>query len=205
MRFIQLVFASALIAFAAPAVAQVQVSGQQADLGQIETYLNGLTTAEADFTMVSPDGATSKGRFDLSRPGKLRFDYQDPKGDLLVADGDYIIFWDAKQQEASNEPISETPASFLLKPHISLTDGLKVARYEHAAGVIRVTLVEDKNPGAGSVTIAFADQPLELRAWRIADAQGQVTDVTFSNWRLGVSLDPALFHFRDPHTGVRHR
>jgi outer membrane lipoprotein-sorting protein len=155
--------------------------------------------------MVSPDGAVAKGRFDLSRPGKLRFDYTDPKGNQLIADGDYIIFWDAQQKEASNEPISETPASFLLKPHISLTDGVKVANYEHAAGMIRVTLVEEKDPGAGAVTIAFADQPLELRAWRIADPQGQVTDVTFSNWRFGLSLDPGLFHFRDPKAGIRHR
>jgi outer membrane lipoprotein-sorting protein len=204
MRPIQLVCAAALIVLSLPAPAQIP-AGEQADLSRIESYLNGLTTAEADFTMVSPDGAISKGRFDLSRPGKLRFDYSDPKGNLLVADGDYIIFWDAKQQEASNEPISETPASFLLKPRISLTDGVKVTRYEHAAGVIRITLVEDKDPGAGSVTIAFSDQPLELRAWRVTDAQGQVTDVTFSGWRLGLSLDPGLFHFKDPKAGVRHR
>lgn len=204
MRSVYLALASALL-ISLPALAQAPAAGKQADLDRIESYLNGIATAEADFTMVSPDGAISKGRFDLSRPGKLRFDYTEPKGDLLVADGDYIIFWDAKQKEASNEPISETPAAFLLKPHISLTDGVKVTNYEHAAGMIRITLVEDKDPGAGSVTIAFADQPLELRAWRVSDAQGQVTDVTFSGWRLGLSLDPALFHFRDPNAGVRHR
>ncbi|HLG85643.1 MAG TPA: outer membrane lipoprotein carrier protein LolA [Alphaproteobacteria bacterium] len=205
MRLIQLLCAAALLVLPLPALAQTPAAGKQADLDRIESYLNGLTTAEADFTMVAPDGAISKGRFDLSRPGKLRFDYSDPKGDFLVADGDYIIFWDAKQQEASNEPISETPASFLLKPRISLTDGVKVTRYEHAAGVIRITLVEDKDPGAGSVTIAFSDQPLELRGWRVTDAQGQVTDVTFSGWRLGLSLDPGLFRFKDPKAGVRHR
>jgi len=206
MRTIQLALAAAaLFALSLPASAQAPAAGKQADLDRVESYLNGITTAEADFTQVSPDGGIAKGRFDLSRPGKLRFDYSEPKGDLLVADGDYIIFWDAKQKEASNEPISETPAAFLLKPHISLTDGVKVTDYEHAAGVIRVTLVEEKEPGAGSVTIAFADQPLELRAWRVADGQGQVTDVTFSGWRLGLSLDPGLFHFRDPNAGVRHR
>src|SRR5215469_11438189 len=100
MRLPKLVFSMALAA-AFPAVAQTPAAGQQADLGRIESYLNGITTAEADFTMVSPDGAISKGKFDLSRPGKLRFEYTEPKGNLLVADGSYIIFWDAKQKEAS--------------------------------------------------------------------------------------------------------
>lgn len=184
----------------APAAAQ-----QQADIAKVETYLNGITTAEADFTMVSPDGQVSHGIFYLSRPGKLRFEYVEPKGNLLVADGDYIIYWDAQQKEASNAPISSTPAAFLLKPRISLTDGTRITAYEHAGGMIRLTLVQAKDPGAGSVTIAFADQPVELRAWRITDPQGSTTDVTFSNWRLGVSLDPALFHFKAPDSGKRHR
>jgi outer membrane lipoprotein-sorting protein len=208
MRPIKLAIAAASLALAVPASASAQTApaaSRQADLDRIETYLNGITTAESDFTMVSPDGQVSRGRFDLSRPGKLRFDYAEPKGNLLVADGDYIVYWDAQQKEASNEPISDTPAAFLLKPHISLTDGLKITAFDHAAGMIRVTLVEVKEPGAGSVTIAFTDEPLELRSWRITDAQGQPTDVTFSGWHVGVPLDPGLFHFQDPKAGVRHR
>ena len=193
------------ILLAAPAIAQPVAADRQADLAKVESYLNGITTAEADFTMASPDGKLSRGKFDLSRPGKLRFEYQDPKGNLLIADGDYIIFWDADQKEASNAPISSTPAAFLLKPHISLTEGVKVTHYDHSAGMIRLSLVEEKDPNAGSVTISFSDQPIALKAWRVADPQGGTTDVTFDNWRLGGTLDAALFHFKAPDSGKRHR
>ena len=47
-------------------------------------------------------------------------------------------------------------------------------------------------------TVAFADNPIELRGWRLVDGQGQTTDVTFSNWKFGMPLDPALFHFVEP-------
>ncbi len=200
----------AVIAAAGPALAQATAgtapaAGQAADLSRIEAYLNALTTAQADFMFAAPDGSVSKGIFYLSRPSKLRFEYTEPKGNLLIADGSYVIYWDAAQKEASNLPIGSTPLSFLLRPRISLTDGLKVTRFEHAAGVIRVSLAEAKGDADGTVTVAFADQPLELRGWRLVDGQGQITDVTFSNMKLGMSLDSDLFHFNDPHGSKPHR
>src|ERR1700733_7736731 len=191
-----------LAATAAPALAQAPAlqgsATQAADLAGIETYLNGLTTAQADFTFAGPDGSVTHGVFYLSRPSKLRFEYTDPKGNLLIADGDYVIYWDAQQKEASNLPISSTPLDFLLRPKVSLTSGVKVKAFEHSAGVIRATLVRDKSEGDGSVTVAFGDNPIELRGWRLVDGQGQTTDVSFANWKFGMSLDPALFHFVDP-------
>lgn len=213
MRPTQFLAALALFA-AAPMVAEAQATKppaaaptaapaptQTADLQAIENYLNGLTTAQADFTFAGPDGTVSRGVFYLNRPAKLRFDYTDPKGNLLIADGDYVIYYDAKQKEASNLPISSTPLDFLLRPKVSLTDGVKVTRFEHAAGAIRATLVRSKSEGDGSVTVAFGDNPIELRGWRLVDGQGQTTDVSFSNWKFGMSLDPALFHFVDPERG----
>jgi len=195
----------ALLALAVPVAAHAQAnklpvaaSVQAADLQGIENYLNGLTTAQADFTFAGPDGTVSHGVFYLSRPTKLRFEYTEPKGNLLIADGDYVIYYDAQQKEASNLPISSTPLDFLLRQKVSLTDGVKVTAFEHSAGAIRATLVRSKSEGDGSVTIAFADNPMELRGWRLVDGQRQTTDVSFSNWKFGMSLDPALFHFVDP-------
>jgi outer membrane lipoprotein-sorting protein len=185
--------------------ATAPAASQASDLAGIENYLNGLTTAQADFTFAAPDGTVTHGVFDLSRPSKLRFEYTEPKGNLLIADGDYVIFWDAQQKEQSNLPISSTPLDFLLRPKVSLTDGVKVTAFEHKAGVIRATLVRSKSEGDGSVTVAFGDNPIELRGWRLVDGQGQTTDVTFSNWKFGMSLDPTLFHFVDPNHGKRGR
>lgn len=212
MRPTQIIPVLALLAFAPlPAQAQTQTTkppaaSQASDLAGIENYLNGLTTAQADFTFAGPDGIVSHGVFYLNRPSKLRFEYTEPKGNLLIADGDYVIYWDAQQKEASNLPISSTPLDFLLRQKVSLTDGVKVTAFEHSAGVIRATLVRPKNEGDGSVTVAFGDNPIELRGWRLVDGQGGTTDVTFSNWKFGMPLDASLFHFVDPtHAGKRGR
>jgi len=214
MRLNHLLPVIALLAFA-PAVTHAQATKPQAaapaptqtaDLQQIEAYLNGLKTAQADFTFAAPDGTVSRGVFYLNRPAKLRFEYTEPKGNLLIADGDYVIYYDAQQKEASNLPISSTPLDFLLREKVSLTEGVTVKSFEHNAGAIRATLVRSKSEGDGSVTVAFGDNPIELRGWRLVDGQGQTTDVSFSNWKFGMSLDPALFHFVDPNrNGKRGR
>ncbi len=197
--------AAAPIGAEAQSAPQANSPNQAADLAGIEGYLNGLTTAQADFTFVGPDGNPTKGIFFLSRPSKLRFEYTEPKGNLLVADGDYVIYWDAQQKEASNLPIGSTPLDFLLRPKISLTDGVRVTAFEHTAGVIRVTLVRAKGEGDGTVTVAFSDQPLELRGWRLVDGQGQTTDVSFSGWKFSMPLDSNLFKFQQQNSGKRHR
>src|SRR5271168_2732635 len=141
-----------------PAGAQTTAAAaasQTSDLAGIEKYLNGLTTAQADFSFAAPDGTVTHGVFYLSRPSKLRFEYTEPKGNLLIADGSYVIFYDAQQKDASNLPISQTPLAFLLRQTVSLTEGVRITGFEHAAGVIRVQLIDPKSPDEGSVTVAF--------------------------------------------------
>ena len=66
------------------------------------------------------------------------------------------------------------------------------------------SVVGKSGPGqavAGDVTEALTAG----RFFRLVDGQGQITDVTFSNMKLGGSLDSSLFHFDDPNGGKRHR
>ncbi len=43
-----------------------------------------------------------------------------------------------------------------------------------------------------------AESPLELRQWRVVDAQGVATTVSLSEIETGMKLDPELFRFVDP-------
>ncbi|MEL0111949.1 MAG: hypothetical protein VW835_09475, partial [Rickettsiales bacterium] len=69
------------------------------------------------------------------------------------------------------------------------------------AQVIRVELVDEKNPDIGSVTLTFADSPLQLRAWTVSDAQGLRTELALIDARFDGPIDPGLFEFVDPFTG----
>ena len=75
------------------------------DIAIVEHYLQGLTSARARFVQTTHDGTQLVGTFYLQRPGKLRFEYDDPIKDFVVADGVFIYFYDAELGEQSNASI----------------------------------------------------------------------------------------------------
>ena len=84
-----------------------------ADIERAEKYLQDLKTAQARFVQTTHNGTQLVGTFYLSRPGKLRFEYDAPMEDFVVADGMFIYFYDAELEEQTNAPIKATMASLL--------------------------------------------------------------------------------------------
>src|SRR6185437_3912597 len=136
----------------------------------------------------------------LARPGRMRFEYDKPSPILLVADGTFVVYIDNSLKQVTYLPIGSTPAWFLLRPHVSLTDGVTLTRFERGPGAIRVTLVETKSPDNGTLTLVFSDKPLQLRQWTIVDQQGRKTTVALSDQQFGMPLAANLFSFVDPRT-----
>lgn len=184
---------------ASPARAEVVTGAASApELQRVETYLNGLRTLRAQFLQVAPDGATSRGTFLLSRPGRMRIQFDPPVDNFIVADGTFVYFWDAEMKEQSNAPIGSTLADFLLRPDIRLSGDITVAGVTREAGILEVTVTQTKDPGLGRLTLVFEDKPFQLRKWRVVDAQGLTTEVALSAVETGIPLPDAPFFFRDP-------
>src|SRR5690348_6746910 len=158
-------------AMAAPTAAALSPR-DKADVQRIEQFLNGVHTMSARFEQYAEDGGTADGTVYLSRPGRMRFEYDKPSPILLISDGTFVVYIDYSLKQVTYLPIGSTPAWFLLRPHVSLTEGVTVTGIERGPGVIRVTLVETKSPEQGTLTLVFSDKPLQLRQWTIVDQQG---------------------------------
>lgn len=163
-----------------------------------EAYLQSLSTAKARFLLTSADGSQRIGTFYLNRPGRLRFEYDPPAEDFIVADGILIYFYDAQLGEQSNAPIGQTLADFLLRSDIALKGDVSVERVMRGGGLLQVTLIQTTDPGAGSMTLGFSENPMQLKKWRVVDAQGQTVEVELFQLQTGLRLDPKLFVYRDP-------
>jgi outer membrane lipoprotein-sorting protein len=179
--------------------APVQMSAQdQADIQRIESYLNGLRTLKAHFVQVAPDGGISEGTAWLERPGRMRFEYDPPSPLLLVAGHGLVVFHDASVDQTSNIPLGQTPLGILLSDNVRLSGAVTVTNLTRMPGQLQVTLIRTATPGEGSLTLIFADGPLQLRQWVVVDAQRRETRVSLLNAQLGGSFDPSLFTFIDP-------
>lgn len=166
-----------------------------------EDYLRGLKTAKSRFLQTAPDGGQVIGTFYLNRPGKLRFEYDAPVRDFVVADGFFIYFYDAKLGEQSNAPIGQTLADFLLRPELSLSGDLKVTEGQRSGGLLALNITQAQDPGAGSLMLGFEEQPMRLKKWRVIDATGAVVEVELFQVEENVPLQSSLFVYSAPTSG----
>ncbi|NFV81654.1 LolA family protein [Magnetospirillum aberrantis] len=195
-----------LAALAAPKRAAAILSERdKADVARAEDYLNAITTLKARFLQTAENGAQAEGTAYLSRPGRMRLQYDPPNPMLVVADGTFLIVHDQELGEPSYIPLGSTPAGVLVRENVRLTGGdVSVTRVVRLPGVLNVSLVEAEEPEAGELTLVFSESPFALRQWRVKDAQGAVTSVSLFEAQTGIKLDPKLFEFKNPNFDKPH-
>ncbi|MGX6646370.1 outer-membrane lipoprotein carrier protein LolA [Maricaulaceae bacterium MS644] len=176
----------------------------QADSGarRAAAWFDGLETLRTRFIQTAPDGTLSAGELSLQRPGRARFDYDDPSPILLVADGATVAIADFQLETIDRAPIRNTPMRFLL----SGTDQLfeSVTEAGRSGGRLYVTLVDPDAEVDGRLTLVFDDPDpsapageMALAGWFAVDAMGGLTEVNLTELERGVSFDPRLFILDD--------
>lgn len=167
-------------------------------LAEVEQYLNRLTTLIADFMQIAPNGEESHGTFFLSRPGKLRWQYEPPVPILIVVNGSLVTYFDQELNQVSHVP-DQPLSAFLTRPNVRFDDpDILVKSIKREPGVVRITVQEKKAKVGGQLTMVFNEQPLQLRKLELSDAQHQQTVISFSNIQQGMFLDDKLFIIKDP-------
>lgn len=195
---IAIVFLAFLAATPARATALMGPDASQV-VAQAESYLQSLKSAQAKFTQTGNDGRQATGTFYLSRPGRLRFEYDPPTKDLVVADGLFVYFYDGETGQQSNAPIDQTLANFLLRKNIKLRDDVTVTTVSKSTrGLLLVTLVQTERPSDGSLTLAFEENPMRLKKWRVVDSTRAITEVELSDLQSDMKLPASLFVYKQP-------
>ena len=191
---------AALGVFAGPADAQSNLSAEdRATLQRAQTYLQNLTSAQGTFVETGPGGQRREGRFYLQRPGKMRFEYTDPAGLLVVSDGYNVKRYDPRLEVFRQVPLGATPLSTFLARNVRLDQGVRIDRVTRmSSGAFAITARDSGKPNEGSVILAFAGDPIRLHEWTITDAQGTRTRTQLTSLRPASNLSASLFQLRDP-------
>ncbi|MEZ5932758.1 MAG: outer membrane lipoprotein carrier protein LolA [Alphaproteobacteria bacterium] len=172
-------------------------------VAEIEDYLSDLRSLRADFVQLEPSGGTSSGDLYYQRPDKMRLDYDAPNPVLIVANGWQVIYHDRKLDQVSHLLTSQTPLAFLLQKKVKLSGDVTVTDVKEQNGEILLTLVQTDEPELGTVELAFAKQPMELRRWAVTDAQGLTTYIILEKTEVGAKIDKKLFLLCDPDAVIK--
>jgi outer membrane lipoprotein-sorting protein len=170
----------------------------KSDIARIEAYLNTIRTIRAGFIQTATGNGFAEGRFYLSRPGKLRFDYLPAGTTQLFADGLSLIHVDHELEQVTYVPLSTTPAGVLIDDKVRLSGKLTVTRIERGAAILRLRLIQNEDPDSGALELTFSDRPLALLRWTVFDAQGVTTRLTLVNPEFNAAIDDKIFVFEAP-------
>ena len=173
--------------------AQALTQDQRHTVWQIEQVINTLSTAQGRFMQIGANGGIAHGNIFISRPGRIRFEYDPPSPLMIVADGKYVSQVDKDLQSVYYKRLSKTPLSFILSDRISLNESVRTEDVQFSGNSILVTVRNRRNPRDGTLTMIFDSHTKELHAWQVVDAQGQMTTVRLQQMSYGLPLDPYLF------------
>jgi len=195
MRFFLAVLSAAVLSFIAsvPASAQQSATAGAVGVPQIEQYFNSIRTLKARFVQTNPNGSIVQGTLYVSRPGRMRFEYDAPSQLKIVADGRQVTMWDNATRDFGQWPIGWTAASFLVKDPMVLSGDLTVEKLEWVNGLLEATMTQTKKPKEGKVIVRLSPNPLTLRGWTIIDGRGNRVTVALSDMQTGMQLSEYLF------------
>ena len=167
---------------------------QRALIDRASGYLSSVQVLSGRFVQVGPDGKRTQGQFFIQKPGKVRFEYDDPATIDIVADGQTVVVRDRKLATQDVYPLSQTPLRYLLASKLDLLRDTNVTSITADDLYISVT-IEGKQAvtGTSRLTLMVGAKDNKLKQWTVTDPQGYDTTVAVYNLDTTKKLDPALF------------
>lgn len=179
-----------ILGLALPALAE------KIPLNEISNYLNGLKTVTSEFTQVNNDGSISTGTVFISRPGRVRFEYNNDSTLVLASAGNVAVFDPKSNGGPQQYPLSKTPLSIILDANVDLGRANMVTDYTEAKNSTVVTAQDPAHPEYGNIQMVFTGGPTELRQWVVTDDSGEKTTVILGEMRKGGAIADSKFSIR---------
>lgn len=184
-----------------PVVAMADMSGTE----KLDHFVKQVNTFQAHFeqTVLDPDGNLvdqAQGEFQLARPGKFRWDYNDPYPQHIVADGQNVWFYDVDLEQvtvkAQNEALEDTPAT-LLSGQALPEDSYNIRNLTSNDGLTWVELTP-KQSGSNFQSVMLAFNKDELQQMIMRDSFDQRTRLMFSQVKINPPFKKDTFKFSAP-------
>jgi len=166
-------------------------------LERASTALAKVKTASGTFEQLAPDYTESTGRFALSRPGKVRFEYDAPTPLLVVSDGTTVALQDSELETTDRVPLGTTPLALLLDDEIDFATEAEVLDVTTGNGRVAITLRDQSGEMDGTLTLLMQESDMALTGWRTVDSGGNMTQVQLTDVNYGKRLNPRLFVLKD--------
>jgi len=138
----------------------------------------------------------------LRRPGKMRWDYSQPKGKLFVGDGKNLWIYTPDDNRAEKMPMKESedmraPLAFLLGK-LNFRKEFQNIKAVPEGSSTRIT-AEPKSDNLPYSEVEFVvTSDHQIREVKVIGFDKSIMDFTFDQERMDPKLDASLFQFQPP-------
>lgn len=175
-------------------------------LHRLQRHYQQTTSFSAKFKEeISPAGGMKRqreGTVYYRKPGRMRWVFGGDDSETIVSDGTMLYTYQPDLNQVIETPIeqafrSSSAASFLL--------GVGSVERDFDAGIppnapadgLKHVLLKPK-AGGDIIEMGLEPSTLDIRTLKLTDQLGDVTDLAFSDVKMGVALDDQLFVFSPP-------
>jgi outer membrane lipoprotein carrier protein len=158
-----------------------------------------------DYTKIGHARRSESGLLELRKPGRMRWEYSDPKGKLAVGDGKMFWMYTPSENRVEKMPLKETddlqaPIAFLLgKLHFDKE--FRNLQGKPEGTDTRIT-AEPKSDNLPYSAVEFLVAPEgRIRKVKVTRFDNSIMEYTFDQEKVNPILADNLFHFQVP-TGV---
>ena len=176
----------------------------------IDRHYNELQTLKADFSeSYAGNGMVrnESGTLLLKRPGKMRWDYQQPRPKLFLSDGKTAWFYGPGEQQARKAPVKSlddlrSPLRYLLgktrlQKEFDLLSFAPEIKPLEAGNVVLRGVPRSMADRVESVEMEVSPEG-QIRRLIIHELDGATTEFRFTHSAENVAVSDAQFHFSPP-------
>jgi outer membrane lipoprotein carrier protein len=207
-------FLVALVILAAttPARAEtmVTVGASSKDLKQVldrlQRHYHDTNSFTAKFSEeISTAGApkrTRKGTVSFRKPGRMRWEFEEPDKETIVSDGETLYSYDPDLNQVLETPLrqalkSSSATSFLLGIG-NINRDFKAAFASPPAPTGLVDLNLDAKTGGYKIEVGLDPKTYDLMTLTLTDQLGDVTKIDFTDVHDNVQMPDSTFAFKAP-------
>ena len=180
-----------------PASGAVDPAQWPAILDAASAALTAANTATGKFIQTNADGTITTGIFALNRPGRMRFDYDDPTPILIVSNGTTVAMEDSELETIDRVPIGSTPLALILSTDLNVDEDVEVLSIIQNEERVGVRVSDSSGELDGTLTMVFDKVSYDLLGWLATDGNLQTTVVDLLDVETNVRVDPRLFRLDD--------
>lgn len=193
-NFIVLCISIMIVSF--PAFAQ-----KADDIKTIENYLNNIKTLSASFVQTASNGNTTEGKIYISKPNKIRMEYEDPVNVDIIGDGHFVVYNDKELEQVTHIDYDDIPATLILANDIKINSkDIKLVDFYKDSGTTEAVLEYQIKGESHPITLVFNNAPFALKQWRLTDPQGIEITVSLYNIHEDEPLSESLFKYKENKT-----